>query len=203
MFISAAAYRSWLVGLMTRAFLVLVATPGSTWVPTPSSVKSSSRTACGSRPSTTVARGTPPCTAWRQAPIFGTMPGGQRRHQLGQRLGADLADHVVAVGPVAVEALDVGEHQQLLGAQRHREGGRGGVGVDVVHDAVLVGRDAGDDRDAAGLDQVEHRLGPDLGDLADQAEVDLLAVDDGVGAPGGEQARRPRRRARPPAGRAR
>ena len=54
--------------------------------------------------------------------------------------------------------------------------------------AVDVGRDAGDDRDPAGLDQVEHRLGAHLGDLADQAEVDLLAVDDGVGALGGEQA---------------
>ena len=37
------------------------------------------------------------------------------------------------------------------------------------------------DRDPAGLDEVEHRLGAHLGDLADQAEVDLLAVDDGVG----------------------
>ena len=46
---------------------------------------------------------------------------------------------------------------------------------------VDVGRDAGDDRDPAGLDEVEHRLGPHVGDLADQAEVDLLAVDDGVG----------------------
>ena len=45
-----------------------------------------------------------------------------------------------------------------------------------------VGGDAGDDRDPAGLDQVEHRLGAHLGDLADQPEVDLLAVDDGVGA---------------------
>ena len=45
-------------------------------------------------------------------------------------------------------------------------------------DAVDVGRDAGDHRDPAGLDQVEHRLGAHLGDLADEAEVDLLAVDD-------------------------
>ena len=36
--------------------------------------------------------------------------------------------------------------------------------------------------------EVEHRLGAHLGDLADQAEVDLLAVDDGVGGLGGEQA---------------
>ena len=163
-------------------------TPGSTWVPTPSSVKSSSSTACGSRPSTTVARGTPPCDGLRGRPPSSAPSAGQRRHQLGQRLGADLADHVVAVRPVAVEALDVGEHQQLLGAQRDRERGGGGVGVDVVHHAVVVGGDAGDHRDPAGLDEVEHRLGAHVGDLADQAEVDLLAVDDGVGALGGEQA---------------
>jgi hypothetical protein len=57
-----------------------------------------------------------------------------------------------------------------------------------VHDAVLVGRDAGDDRDATGLDQVEHRLGAHLRDLADQAEIDLLAVDDRVGTTRREQA---------------
>ena len=56
------------------AVRILVGTPGSTWVPTPSSVKISSSTACGSRPSMTVARGTPGVTALRQAPIFGTMP---------------------------------------------------------------------------------------------------------------------------------
>ena len=53
--------------------------------------------------------------------------------------------------------------------------------------AVGVGRDRGDDRDPAGLDEVLDRLGADLADLADQAEVDLLAVDDGVGLLGGEQ----------------
>ena len=115
-------------------------------------------------------------------------PAGQRGHQLGQRLGRDLADHVVAVGPVAVEALDVGQHEQLLGAQRDRQRGGRGVGVHVVHGAVDVGGDGGDDGDPTGLDQVEHRLGPDARHLADQAEVDLLAVDDGVGALGGEQA---------------
>ena len=54
--------------------------------------------------------------------------------------------------------------------------------------AVLVGRDAGDHRDPAGLDEVLDRLGPHVRHLADQAEVDLLAVDDGVGRLGGEQA---------------
>ena len=65
-------------------------------------------------------------------------PAGQARHQLGQRLGRDLADDVVAVGPVAVEPLDVGEHEQLLGAEGDRERGGRGVGVHVVHGAVDV-----------------------------------------------------------------
>ena len=163
--------------------------PGSTWVPTPSSVKISSRTACGSRPSTTVARGHAAA-----APRAGRPPSSAPCRWPGVGISSASAsglislDHVVAVRPVAVEALDVGEHEQLLGAQRDGQRGGGGVGVDVVDLAVLVGGDAGDHRDPAGLDQVEHGLGPDLGDLADQAEVDLLAVDDGVGGLGGEQA---------------
>ncbi len=62
-------------------------------------------------------------------------------------------------GQSRVQALDVGEHHQLLGAQGDGERGRRGVGVDVVHLAVDVGRDGGHDRDAAGVDQVDDRLG--------------------------------------------
>ncbi len=112
----------------------------------------------------------------------------EARHQLLQALRADLLDHVVAVGPVAVEALHVGEHHQLLGTQRDRERGGRGVGVDVVHDPPRVGGHARDHRDASGLDEVFHGLGPDLRDLAHESEVDLLTVDDGVGGLGGEQA---------------
>ena len=90
--------------------------------------------------------------------------------------------------PVAVEPLDVGEDQQLLGPEGDRQRGGGGVGVDVVDQAVDVGGDTGDHRDPAGRDQVLHGLGADVRDLADQAEVDLLAVDDGVGGLGGEEA---------------
>ena len=43
-------------------------------VPMPESVKISSSTECGSRPSITCAWGTPPRTARRQASIFGIMP---------------------------------------------------------------------------------------------------------------------------------
>src|SRR6185437_11431159 len=47
---------------------------GTTMVPMPESVKISSSTACGSRPSRTCACGTPPRTARRHASILGIMP---------------------------------------------------------------------------------------------------------------------------------
>src|SRR5215470_1936638 len=47
---------------------------GITIVPMPESVKISSSTECGSRPSSTCAWGTPPRTARRQASILGIMP---------------------------------------------------------------------------------------------------------------------------------
>src|SRR5262249_52702238 len=47
---------------------------GTTIVPNPSSVNTSSSIECGTRPSTTCAAGTPPLTARRQASIFGTIP---------------------------------------------------------------------------------------------------------------------------------
>src|SRR5690606_41744472 len=58
--------------------------------------------------------------------------------------------------------------------------------------AVLVdlGRDRGDHRDPAGVQEVLDRLGAHLGDLADVAEVDLLAVNDGAAAACGEQDRK-------------
>src|SRR5690606_12753202 len=46
----------------------------TTIVPIPVSVKTSTSTACGMRPSTTWARVTPPSTASRQASIFGNIP---------------------------------------------------------------------------------------------------------------------------------
>src|SRR5262249_42867457 len=47
---------------------------GSTIVPIPSLVKISNSNACGTRPSSTCPRGTPPSTARTQASILGTMP---------------------------------------------------------------------------------------------------------------------------------
>ena len=47
---------------------------GTTIVPTPSAVNTSSSTECGTRPSITCAVATPPRTARRQASIFGAIP---------------------------------------------------------------------------------------------------------------------------------
>ena len=59
-----------------------------TMVPIPTLVKISSSSACGTRPSATVARVSPPSTARRQASIFGTMPDSR----LGIRARSSLAD---------------------------------------------------------------------------------------------------------------
>ena len=154
----------------------------------PSLVKISSSSACGTRPSSTCARGTPPSTARRHASIFGTMPLASVGSSSGELVGVDLADDLGAVRPVGVEALDVGEHDQLLGAETDGDRGRRGVGVDVVGQPVAAARDGGDDRDPAGVEQREHRRRVDRDDVADLADVDLLAVDDRAAALGGEQA---------------
>ena len=91
--------------------------------------------------------------------------------------------------PVGVQALDVGEDDELLGAERDRERRGRGVGVDVVDLAVGAAGDAGHDRDAAVGEQPLHDAGVDRDDVADQAEVDLLAVDLEVVRLGGEQVR--------------
>ena len=99
--------------------------------------------------------------------------------QPGLREG-DLREQRVTVGPVGIDALDVGEHDEFAGLQCHRERRRRRVGVDVEDLARLVevGRDGRDHRDPPGRDDVEHRGGVDPHDVADEAEVDLLAVDD-------------------------
>lgn len=121
---------------------------------------------------------------------LGDHAAGQLGQQLLQLADRQPADDLVAVGPVRVEALDVREDHQRLGAQRGGERRGRRVGVDVVH-VVVVGtaRDGGDDRDPTVRQQRLDRARVDGGDLADPADVDELAVDlrsvpggrDGVG----------------------
>ena len=149
---------------------------GTTMVPMPSSVKISSRIACCTLPSSTRAVRTPLRTACRQPSILGTIPLARSGQQLLQLGRGEFADDLVAVRPVRVQALHVGEHHQRLGAQGRGERGGGGVGVDVV-DVVVVraAGDGGDDRDAAVLQQRLDRSGVDAVDLADPADVDEFA----------------------------
>ena len=81
--------------------------------------------------------------------------------------------------PVGVEALDVGEDDELLGAERDGERGGRGVGVDVVD----LRRPRPRRRvETTGMRPSSSRprtnSGRHLDDVADQADVDLLAVDD-------------------------
>ena len=118
---------------------------------------------------------------------LGDHPRREAGQDLAQRLRGDLADDVGAVGPVPVQPLHVGEHEHLLGPERDGQGRRRGVGVDVVDLARRVGRDGGDDRDPAGVDEVLHGLRAHVGDLADEADVGLDAVDHRTGGRRGEQ----------------
>ncbi|MNW55494.1 hypothetical protein D3C74_331540 [compost metagenome] len=112
---------------------------------------------------------------------------GQQRRELGPR---DLADERGLVRPRGVQALDVGQDDELLGAERDRERRGRRVGVDVEHlgGVVEVRCDGRDDRDASGVEQVLDRGRVDLHDVADQADVDGLAVDHRVPALSLEQA---------------
>ena len=58
-----------------------------------------------------------------------------------------------------------------------------------MDDAVDVAGDGGDHRHLPLVEQRVHDLGPHVDDLADQADVDLLAVDHGGPPLGGEQLR--------------
>ena len=185
-----AAYRSWshdASSCAARALRVLVSTSGSTWVPTPSLVNSSSSTACGSRPSTTVARETPALTASRQAFIFGTIPLSS--------VGRISASASGLISPMTSSEFGQSRKSPSTSVSTSSFSASSATARAAAAESALtlctvpcdVGRDARDDRDPAGLDDVEHRLGPDVDDLAHEPEVDLLAVDDGVGLLGGEQ----------------
>ena len=93
----------------------------------------------------------------------------------------EVGEQRVGVRPVGVEALDVGEDDQLVRLERDGQRRGGGVGVDVVDLAVDV-EVRGDAWTRRGCGR--RRSGPctasglTLDDVADQAEVDLVAVDD-------------------------
>ncbi|MDF2710547.1 MAG: hypothetical protein K0R62_6199 [Nonomuraea muscovyensis] len=120
-------------------------------------------------------------------PHLGDHTAGQGGHEGFELRGGQLVDHVGVVGPVGVQALDVGEDDELLGAQGDGQRGGRGVGIYIVDFSVDAAGDAGDDGDAAVVEQGLDGAGLDLDDLADLADVDGLAVDERVLALGGEQ----------------
>lgn len=117
-------------------------------------------------------------------------PGAQLREQLLQLGGGEAADHLVAVGPVLVETLDVREDHEGFGPQRSSECRSRRIGIDVVDmSVVLAPRDRRDDRDTAVGEQCLDRAGVDRGDLAHPPDVDQLPVDLGQMLGGGDGVR--------------
>ena len=95
-----------------------------TMVPTPSSVKSSSSSACGVRPSRMWARRTPWRTARAHASTLGIIPpvaapDGHHGVELLRRHPVQQRGRVVGIGP---QTGHVGEEDQLLGLERRGQG---------------------------------------------------------------------------------
>ena len=154
-----------------------------TIVPTPASVNSSSKQRVRHPAVEDVGAARRRCARrGGRRPTFGIIPPPTRAvaEQACELVGGDgwqiRVDRVVAVPP---QPLDVGQVDQLLGAERlgDRPGDR--VGVDVVGLAGLVGADRGHDRDQLlGEEALEDRR-VDRRHVADEAELGPSA-----GAPG-------------------
>ena len=172
-------------------------------VPMPESVKISSSSTWAMRPSRMWALRTPLRTAWMQLPTLGIIPpaivpSSIERVEL---VGGGLADQARRVVDPAAQPLDVGEVDELLGAERLGDRAGDGVGVDVVRLTVRVGADGGDDGDELVVEQPVEHARVDRLDVADEAELGVagrgadqpgvLAADaDRVGAVDVDRARR-------------
>ena len=105
---------------------------GVTIVPMPASVKSSSSSECGLRPSMMWADWAPPRIASTQAPSLGRMPPSiaGSRSSTSATVAREISEP--GVGGIGEPALDVGEEDRLVGAERGGDLAGGLVGVDVV-----------------------------------------------------------------------
>ena len=97
-------------------------------------------------------------------------------------VGGRLADQARRIGDVAAQALDVGEVDQLLGAERLGDGAGHDVGVDVVRLARVVGADRGHDGDELVGEEALEDAGVDALDVADEPELGVAG--DGLDQPG-------------------
>ena len=121
-------------------------------VPMPSGVKISSSSACWTRPSRMWARRTPRLDgvrcrtrAWAACPAE-IEPEASELPQFGD---GDPLDQAVLVAEVAVQALDIGQVDELACPKRLGERTGRGVGVEVVGPAVLTPGQRGDHRHVA------------------------------------------------------
>ena len=144
-------------------------------MPTPSLVSTSRRSACSTRPSMMCELATPFLTASSAEPIFGSMP--PWIVPSAKSASIRLADRPGEQRAVLVEHADGVRHQhELFRLQRLRELAGDEVRVDVVGDAVGADADGRDHRDEIARVEELDELGVDALDLADESDVDHLAV---------------------------
>jgi hypothetical protein len=82
---------------------------------------------------------------------------------------ADSEWMIVQGSSLSADAVDVGKEDQLFGAERLRDGHRGGIGVDVVTLAVGTFAHRRDHRDLVGIGQAFDDIAIDPRDVADGA----------------------------------
>ena len=146
-----------------------------TIVPMPASVNSSSSSECGLAAVDDVRRPDPAANRVDAGRSFGRIPPADRAERRLDLVDGGARDQRASSAGVVEPALDVGEEDRLVGAERGGDLAGRLVGVDVVGVALAVGAGRGDHRDVVGGDVVEH-VDVDPLDLADEA--DLLGVGD-------------------------
>ena len=110
---------------------------------------------------------------------------GLRQHALGdaallaqalQAAYVRVGDERARVGEVAEDPRGAGAQDQLLGAERRAQRRRHGIGIDVEQRAGLVRRQRAHDRHQAVVEELAQHRGVHRVDVADEAEVDQLAL---------------------------
>ena len=89
----------------------------------------------------------------------------------------DTRDERARIGPIAVDALDIGEVHELLGVERFGHRARDRVGVDVVRLAMIVDANRRDHRDELFAQHALHDRGIDLAHITDEPEQRVALID--------------------------
>ena len=133
-----------------------------------------------------VARVSPPSTARRQASIFGTMPDSR----VGINSRSSDADSSVMTSVLFGQSRyrpSTSVSTTSRSADRATASAAAAVSAFVVHHAVAIRGNARHHGHLSGCDQAGDRLGAYFDHIANQAEVDFLAVHDHPSPLGGEQ----------------